>query len=157
MGGGSAPATSTVPAYEACPRIGIMSAPLISRRTTFQGMAALGAALVLAGCGGSDDSEPQTEAGEVLATTDEVPVGGGLVLGDKGVVITQPTEGEFKAFSATCTHQQAQLNAVDADGIHCPRHGSVFDAADGSVVGGPATSPLPEVAITVEGGNILAA
>lgn len=123
-------------------------------------MAALGAALALAGCSGGDSEqqpEPDTEAGEVLATTDEVPVGGGLVLGDRGVVITQANEGEFVAFSATCTHQGAQLSEVDQRGIHCPLHGSVFDATDGSVVGGPATDALPKVAITVEGDEILAA
>lgn len=133
-------------------------APLLSRRTTFQGMAALGAALVLAGCGGeSTDSEPDAEAGETLASVDEVPVGGGLVLADKRIVITQPTEGDFKAFSATCTHQQAALGPVDEGGIHCPRHGSVFDTRDGSVTGGPASRALPAVEITVEGGSILAA
>lgn len=134
------------------------SAPLLTRRTTFQGMAALGAALVLAGCGGeSNPSQPQTESGEVLAGVDEVPVGGGVVLEGKGIVITQPTEGEFKAFSSTCTHQQATVGPVDEGGIHCSRHGSVFDTSDGSVTGGPASSALPQVEITVDGGNILAA
>ncbi|WP_235738700.1 Rieske (2Fe-2S) protein [Nocardioides alcanivorans] len=135
------------------------SRPLISRRTTFKGMGALGAALVLAACSGGDDapSAPEAESGDVLASTSEVPVGGGVILADRGIVITQPTEGEFAAFSAVCTHQRATLSDVDADGIHCPRHGSVFDATDGSVVNGPASSGLPEVAITVEDGNILAA
>lgn len=136
-----------------------MNARPIGRRTAFTGMAALGAALALAGCtgGDSEQSEPDTEPGEVLATTDEVPVGGGLVLGDKGVVITQAEEGRFVAFSASCTHQGAQVSQVDQRGIHCPLHGSVFDATDGSVVGGPATEALPKVAITVEGDEILAA
>ncbi|OLT09507.1 hypothetical protein BJF78_30580 [Pseudonocardia sp. CNS-139] len=43
-----------------------------------------------------------------VATTADVPVGGGLVLAEQDLVITQPTAGEFKAFSATCTHQAAR-------------------------------------------------
>ncbi|WP_110205874.1 Rieske (2Fe-2S) protein [Nocardioides daejeonensis] len=132
--------------------------PQISRRTTFQGMAALGAALALAGCGGDDSSgKPETKAGEVLATVDEVPVEGGIVLSDKGLVLTQPTEGEYRAFSSRCTHEGAQLTQVDGAGIHCPRHGSVFALADGAVELGPATTPLPEVAIEVKGQEIRAA
>lgn len=132
-----------------------MSPSPISRRTTFTGLAALGAALVLAGCAGDDSaSGPQTSSGEVLARTDEVPVGGGLVLSDKKVVLTQPVAGEFHAFSAVCTHQAATVSAVSEQGIHCPLHGSVFSAVDGSVVQAPAASPLPQVDIEVVDGEI---
>src|SRR5215470_13578879 len=40
-----------------------------------------------------------------LATASDVPVGGGTILADKKIVITQPRAGSFKAFTAVCTHQ----------------------------------------------------
>jgi Rieske Fe-S protein len=63
--------------------------------------------------------------------------------------VTQPEEGTFKGFSATCTHQGAILNSVSDGAIHCPRHGSAFDISDGSVVNGPATRPLPKQELDV--------
>src|SRR4051794_2728452 len=108
---------------------------LVSRRIIFQGLGSLGVAVALAGCGGSSgagDTEVSAGAssGTALATTDEVPVGGGIVLSDEGVVLTQPTAGVFKAFAAVCTHQGAALDAVGSDGIECPLHGSRFSIAD---------------------------
>jgi len=72
-------------------------------------------------------------------------------------VITQPTAGEFKAFSAFCTHQNTMLNAVDGEGMRCPLHGSRFAITDGSVIQGPATEALPEVPVTLDGDSIIAA
>jgi nitrite reductase/ring-hydroxylating ferredoxin subunit len=134
---------------------------LVDRRIVFQGMGALGVAAALAGCSsssssGDEDASGLPDAGTELATTDEVPVGGGVVLADAGVVVTQPTAGEFKAFTAVCTHQGAALDKVADDGIECPLHGSRFSVADGSPTAGPATDPLGEVPVTVEGDRILA-
>jgi nitrite reductase/ring-hydroxylating ferredoxin subunit len=134
----------------------------VSRRIVFQGMGALGAAVVLAGCGGgggedSPDASAIPSAGTALATTDEVPVGGGVVLADQRVVVTQPTEGQFKAFTAVCTHQGAALDKVGSDGIECPLHGSRFSVADGSPTTGPATEPLAEVPVAVDGDQITVA
>ncbi len=139
------------------------STDTMSRRIVFQGMGVLGVALALAGCGGGSDDGGDADAadtaaaGTELATTDEVPVGGGIVLADAGIVLTQPTDGEFKAFAAVCTHQGAALDAVGDDGIECPLHGSRFSIDDGSPTNGPATDALAEVPITVEGDQILAA
>jgi Rieske Fe-S protein len=90
----------------------------------------------------------------VLARTADIPVGGGRVFADKGVVVTQPREGTVKAFSAVCTHQGCTVASVEGGTINCPCHGSKFDVADGSVKGGPAPRPLPPAAITVDGGEI---
>lgn len=133
-----------------------MSGPIIGRRTAFKGLGALGVALVLAGCGNDEESGPKAKAGELLGETAEVPVGGGLVLADKKIVLTQPTQGEFRAFSAVCTHQSGELSPT-AEGLHCSLHGSLFSADDGSVLRPPASAPLPEIAITVEGTEIRAA
>lgn len=143
-----------------------------SRRIVFNGMAALGVAVALAGCG-SDDSPGAAstptksaggpgsgsglKAGTELAKTSDVPVNGGLILTDQKVVITQETSGAFKAFTATCTHQGFTVTSVDGDLIKCAHHGSEYNAKTGSVVQGPAPAGLASIAISVKGGSIVAA
>ncbi|WP_343041616.1 Rieske (2Fe-2S) protein [Streptomyces typhae] len=99
-------------------------------------------------------SAPRTPAGPELAKTSDIPVGGGKVLGDEKVVVTQPAEGDFKAFSSVCTHQGCTVRDVDGGTINCPCHGSRFRVADGAVAGGPAPRPLPQRAIDVSGNSI---
>jgi Rieske Fe-S protein len=94
-------------------------------------------------------------AASVLATTAEVPEGGGKIINGKNIVITQPQAGSFKAFSAVCTHQGCIVSTVADGTIDCPCHGSKFSVKDGSVVNGPATRPLPPIAINVEGTSIV--
>jgi Rieske Fe-S protein len=89
-----------------------------------------------------------------LATTSEIPVGGGKIFASAKVVVTQPAAGTFKGFSAICTHMQCTVGQVANGTIDCPCHGSQFSIKDGSVVGGPAPSPLPAAPITVSGANI---
>jgi Rieske Fe-S protein len=96
-------------------------------------------------------------AGAKLAATKDVPVGGGVILADAQLVITQPKAGTFKAFSAICTHQGCTVSTVENGTINCPCHGSEFAITDGSVVAGPAPSPLPAQSIKVSGGSITAA
>ncbi|MGW7301207.1 Rieske (2Fe-2S) protein [Streptomyces sp. NPDC054829] len=138
---------------------------------------ATGAAAVAVGCGdsGGDDSgsteqtaeiaeTPGTgetgqktgspKAGEELATTDEIPVGGGKIFRDEKVVVTQPEEGQFKAFSAICTHQQCIVANVEGGTINCTCHGSRFSITDGAVENPPATRPLPAEKIAVDGNSI---
>ncbi|MDQ4009602.1 MAG: Rieske (2Fe-2S) protein [Actinomycetota bacterium] len=100
------------------------------------------------------DGPPAGPAGESLASTADIPVGGGEVFADQNVVVTQPQAGTFKAFSAVCTHQGCTVSQVAAGTINCPCHGSKFAIADGSVVDGPASSPLEERRVTVSGDAI---
>ena len=135
-----------------------MSIDGITRRKTLTGAAALGAGIpLLAACGGGDSGDTAADppaAGEELGSTSEVPVGGGKVFGDQKIVVTQPTEGEFKAFSAVCTHQRCLVSQISDGTIDCLCHGSKFSDQDGSVVNGPATSALSEVSIKVDGDTI---
>ncbi len=96
-------------------------------------------------------------ASGALVSTADVPVGGGVILTDAALVITQPKAGTFKAFSAICTHQGCTVGSVENGTINCPCHGSQFAVADGSVVNGPAKKPLAAKKIKVSGTSITAA
>lgn len=103
-----------------------------------------------------DPSTSETPVPGLVAAAD-VPVGGGTVLADDGVVVVQPTKGEFKGFSSSCTHQGCAVGSVTGGTINCPCHGSTFSIVDGSVTGGPATAPLPAVRVREQGGQIVRA
>ncbi|ANP54184.1 Rieske Fe-S protein [Streptomyces griseochromogenes] len=102
--------------------------------------------------GGS--ASPRSPGGKALGNTSDIPVGGGKVFKEQKVVVTQPTAGDFKAFSAICTHMGCEVNRVADGTIDCPCHGSKYHVADGSVAHGPATRPLPAETIKVEGNSI---
>jgi len=106
------------------------------------------------GDGESGDGDSETDSASALTTTSEVPVGGGAIFAAQGVVVTQPNEGEFKAFSAICTHQQCPVSSVEGGTINCNCHGSKYSIENGSVTAGPAPSPLEEKTVTVDGENI---
>jgi Rieske Fe-S protein len=93
----------------------------------------------------------------VLAKTSDVPVGGGTILTDKKIVITQPQAGTFHAFTAVCTHAGCTVGSVSNGTINCPCHGSRFNVNNGSVVNGPAASPLATINIKVQGTSIVQA
>jgi Rieske Fe-S protein len=131
-----------------------------TRRTV---LLAAGAAALAAGCGSGDGEggggeDPGRSAGATggreLAATSDIPVGGGKIFKDEKVVVTQPEQGEFKAFSAVCTHQSCIVTSVADGAINCACHGSRFRVADGAVEKGPATRALPAEQITVEGNSI---
>jgi Rieske Fe-S protein len=150
--------------------------PCLNRRRLLGGAAVLGiAAPVLAACGSDDtttgsaspatSSSPTAEetlpksppagGGQELVATAEVPVGGGVILDDQKIVVTQPTEGDFKAFTAVCTHQGCVVGSVDENVITCPCHGSQYSAEDGTVVTGPATGNLTPIDVTVKGDQVV--
>ncbi|MFF8609448.1 Rieske (2Fe-2S) protein [Streptomyces sp. NPDC015346] len=138
------------------------------RRTVLLLAGAGSVAALTTGCGSDGDKDGGTAAsptptgtttrsapaGESLGRTSQIPVGGGTVFKERKVVVTQPTAGEFKAFSAVCTHQGCTVAKVENGTIDCVCHGSRFRIADGSVAAGPASRPLPEERITVSGDTI---
>jgi Rieske Fe-S protein len=145
-----------------------MSRRALIRRATLTGATLVGVGTpVLAACGSDPDTAGPAGptggdgtsgtsaspgdapgAGTTVATSD-VPVQGGTILTEEKVVVTQPSEGEFKAFSAVCTHQGCPVQAISDGKITCDCHGSAFSIEDGSVVRGPATRPLESLPISV--------
>jgi nitrite reductase/ring-hydroxylating ferredoxin subunit len=107
-----------------------------------------------AGAGAAPAATSASGGGSALTSTNQIPVGGGMVFSSDKVVVTQPTQGDFKGFSAVCTHMQCTVDQVADGTIDCPCHGSKFSVKDGSVVSGPAPSPLPAQTIKVTGTNI---
>lgn len=111
---------------------------------------------LVAGCGDDEPvaaPEPPKSGTELLKTAD-VPLGGCTVVSGLKLVVTQPTEGEFKAFSALCTHKGCEVSTSSDGEIPCTCHGSRFSITDGSVIKGPATEPLEEVAVEVTDGVV---
>lgn len=98
---------------------------------------------------GSAPAEPP----KGLASTKDIPVGGGKVFKDQEVVITQPTAGDFKGFSAICKHQGCIVDNVGGGTINCECHGSKYKL-DGSVSAGPAAQPLDAKQVKVDGDQI---
>ncbi|MDQ3663742.1 MAG: Rieske (2Fe-2S) protein [Actinomycetota bacterium] len=156
------------------------SAP-VRRRQLLRGtaLAAGGAALWgMAGCGDDESTstaarsttaettDPTTEptdppsgsgdgSGTVIGSASAVAAGSGAIFAKHSTVVTQPTRGEFRAFTTTCTHQGCPVDQVDGDQIVCPCHGSRYSVTDGSVVAGPAPAPLAERPVDVEDGRIV--
>jgi len=131
-----------------------------SRRAVVGGVVGLGVGVPLVaacgsgGGGGGGTGGSSTTGSGAIGTTSEVPVGGGKIFAADKVVVTQPTKGDFKAFSAVCTHQGCVVAKIEGKDIDCTCHGSKFSITDGSVVTGPATKPLESLQVTVKGNKI---
>ena len=137
----------------------------INRRRALSGTAAVAVGVpLLAACGddaastatdpGTSGPSDEPASGGPLASTSDVPVGGCFVVAASKIVLTQPTEGDFKAFTAVCTHQGCVGESSTDGDIPCPCHGSRFSLEDGSPQSGPASAPLAAVEITVDGDSI---
>lgn len=137
----------------------------LSRRAVLGAGAAGSGAVLLAACGsgGSSDSSgsnagsgAKAKSGGALAKLADIPVGQAVSAEDGGkpIVVAQPTKGTAAAFSAICTHMGCTVKPAGKE-LHCPCHGSRYDASTGKVLHGPAPKPLPKVAVHVEGGEVV--
>jgi Rieske Fe-S protein len=94
-------------------------------------------------------------AGTVLGAASEIPVGGGTIYKAAKVVVTQPARGQYKAFSAVCTHVGCIMSEVANGTIDCPCHGGQYKITDGAVVAGPPPSPLPARPVKIVNGQVV--
>jgi Rieske Fe-S protein len=144
--------------------------PETTRRGMLAGVGLASLAGPLAGCSGGSASTASATAsssggaaaaggqaagpGGALTSTGAIPVGGGKIFASERVVVTQPSGGQFRGFSAVCTHMQCIVDQIADRTIDCPCHGSKFSITDGHVVAGPAPSPLPAQSLKIESGRI---
>ena len=117
-----------------------------------------GAATSAAASAPASASSPSAASGGsaagALTATSAIPVGGGKIFPSQLVVVTQPSAGQFKAFSAVCTHMGCTVSQIANGRIDCPCHGSEYSITDGAVLAGPAPKPLPAKQIKVTGDSI---
>ena len=135
-------------AITACGASGSSSSPAATNPATSGGGAstATSAAASASSAGGA--------AAGALTPTSAIPVGGGKIFDAQLVVVTQPSAGEFKAFSAVCTHMGCTVNQIADGRIDCPCHGSEYSIKTGAVLAGPAPRPLPAKTIKISGDSI---
>ncbi|WP_081684094.1 Rieske (2Fe-2S) protein [Granulicoccus phenolivorans] len=132
-----------------------------SRRTVLRGVGiatVATAGVALTACAGRQPTPPvdygsTPPAGTVEIPKADVPVGGGVLL-QSPYVVTQPTSGDFKAFSKTCPHMGCMVTFVRGQSIVCACHGSEFAITDGHRTLGPATRGLTSVPVVVDGDNL---
>jgi cytochrome b6-f complex iron-sulfur subunit len=115
--------------------------------------------------GGSEGGSNKSSGGDsgaggtAIASESAVAHGSAYKFKDSGnpALLVHLDNGDFVAYSAVCTHQACTVAYKDGN-LACPCHGSVFDPANGaSVATGPATRPLPEIPVKVEGGEVVRA
>ncbi|HTC70888.1 MAG TPA: Rieske (2Fe-2S) protein [Acidothermaceae bacterium] len=135
------------------------SPTVVSRRTVLvAGIAVAGTAgLALAGCSTKSAAVAPTGNSGVLAKVADIPVGNAVsaTLDGKPILISQPVAGEILAFTAICTHQGCTVAPAGKE-FKCPCHGSVYNAATGAVITGPAPAPLAAIPVKVEAGSVVA-
>ncbi|MCX3058783.1 Rieske (2Fe-2S) protein [Streptomyces beihaiensis] len=137
------------------------SSSRISRRTALRGAAVAGTAglgltACTAGSGGSGAGAAPTGPVD-LGEAAEVPEGGAKLYRDEHVVVSRTRDGQYRAFSTICTHAGCPIGMLKGTELTCNCHGSKFDATTGKVLHSPATVPLTELSVKVEGGKIIAA
>jgi nitrite reductase/ring-hydroxylating ferredoxin subunit len=138
---------------------------MISRRGVIASAVGVSAVAALSACSTEVSDLTSTPAPEVPATsapvavakTSDIPIGSGKKFDVEGVqiLVTQPRAGEFRGFSAICTHAGFVMTNMANSEIKCDNHGAVYSADDGSVLSGPAPRALGKVTVTVEGDDVL--
>jgi nitrite reductase/ring-hydroxylating ferredoxin subunit len=138
---------------------------MISRRGVIASAVGVSAVAALTACtpevtdlGSSPEpAAPSTGGPVAVAKITDIPIGSGKKYDVEGtpILITQPRAGEFRGFSAICTHAGFVMNNVANSEIKCDNHGALYSAEDGSVISGPAPRALGKVEVTVEGDDLL--
>jgi Rieske Fe-S protein len=141
----------------------------VDRRRVLQAGGVVAVGVAVAACGSGESASPSSApaesaassagsagaAGAVVAAVAEVPVGGGVIIQEPPIVVTQASAGEIRAFTAICPHAGCLVSEVVDSEIICPCHGSAFSIVDGAVIQGPATQGLAPEAVSVQGDSVI--
>lgn len=100
----------------------------------------------------SGGNTPSTKITLDLSTADNAALnaaGGTKTVSN--IIIINTGSGNFSALTNVCTHQGCKVEYITGAGnIQCPCHGSVFSST-GSVITGPAPSPLRSYPVSLTG------
>jgi cytochrome b6-f complex iron-sulfur subunit len=132
-------------------------------RRDFLGMAVGGSATAFAVAMGYPvvryvQPEHRQASGPVtVGKLEEFPVGVAktVLAHDRPVLVIRGTDGQFRAFSAICTHLQCVVGWSQERGqIECPCHGGIY-GSDGERVAGPPPRRLDELVVSINEGSII--
>lgn len=123
----------------------------ISRRAVLAGVGGAALAALTAAPVAAIDAATSLMPGSRLTRTNQVPVGGGVLVRANGrsIAVTQPKKGVFRAFSAVCTHEGEPVDRIENGRLVCTEHYSYFSLSNGAPTDGPARRPLTPVKIVV--------
>ena len=144
--------------------------PTVSRRAVLTAGAVGAGAVALAACSSSSKLGATQPAGTQPAGSQPAASGNDLVkLADVEVgkcvsvklpdgkpgIVSRPTQDTAVAFSAKCTHMGCTVAPAGSE-LHCPCHGSKYNALTGAVLQGPAPLPLAKIDVQVVSGEVVA-
>lgn len=93
----------------------------------------------------------------IAAKLSEVPVNSGKIFkfGNKPGILVHTAAGEFKAFSAVCTHLECIVQyRDDTKQIWCACHNGQYNLS-GKNIGGPPPRPLEEYKVNTRGDEVV--
>ena len=127
----------------------------LSRRAL---LASFGAGLAAIGFSTLGETAAYAAKTYTVCKTSAVKVGSGKVFtpagSNRGVLVTQPRKGVWRAFDARCTHEQVPVAGAANNVVVCNMHGAKFNADTGAATSGPARRSLTKFKVAVSGTNV---
>jgi Rieske Fe-S protein len=131
---------------------------IVTRRTVLAAGAVGAGTVALAACGsGSSTGQATPQANAQLVKLTDIEVGrcvAAKLPDGRTAIVARPTSETAVAFSAKCTHMGCTVAPAGSE-LHCPCHGSKYNALTGAVIQGPASQPLARVAVRVSNGAVV--
>lgn len=93
----------------------------------------------------------------IAAGVTELPINTAKIVrfNKQPVILVHTAQGQFKSFTATCTHLGCIIEYRSEDErFHCNCHGSIFDL-NGKNVGGPAPAPLLPIKTSLKDSQVV--
>ncbi len=98
-----------------------------------------------------------TPTNVVAAKMNELKVNQGKVFrfGNQPAILVRTPDGQWKAFSAVCTHLQCTVQyRDDLQKVWCACHNGIYDL-NGANISGPPPRPLQEFKVTTKGDDVI--